>query len=151
MATLNYYRSVRTLEKLKDIPLLLTRLVLAFGFYTTARVKWADIGSVTAWFRETGIPAPAFNAYLTASTEALGVVLLISGLGTRIIAVPLMIMMLVAIGTVHLHNGFEAGDNGFEIPLYYLVMLLVLFINGAGRFSLDRVIDTSSQKLKKEH
>ena len=33
----------------------------------------------------------------------------------------LMIVMLVAIFTVHIGNGFAAGDNGFEIPFYYLL------------------------------
>ncbi|GAA3953427.1 DoxX family membrane protein [Chitinophaga oryziterrae] len=90
--------------------------------------------------------APAFSAYFVAFTEATGVIFLILGLGTRIIAIPLMITMLVAIRTIHWANGFEAGNNGFEIPLYYLLMLLVLLIYGAGRFSLDRIID---KKLKK--
>jgi len=49
--------------------------------------------------------------------------------------------MLVAIKTVHWANGFEAGNNGFEIPLYYLLMLFVLFVYGGRRFSLDRAID----------
>ena len=48
--------------------------------------------------------------------------------------------MLVAIVTVHLGNGFEAGSNGFEIPLYYLLMLFALLINGAGKISLDNLI-----------
>ena len=48
--------------------------------------------------------------------------------------------MIVAIVIVHLGNGFEAGDNGFEIPLYYLIFLLTFVGNGAGKFSLDRII-----------
>ena len=48
--------------------------------------------------------------------------------------------MIVAIVTVHLPNGFEAGNNGFEIPLYYMIFLLLFIANGAGKFSLDRLI-----------
>ena len=51
-----------------------------------------------------------------------------------------MITMVVAIATVHFGNGFEAGDNGFEIPLYYLLMLFALLVNGAGKMSLDHLI-----------
>src|SRR5581483_9889386 len=105
-----YYKMVNGLEKLKSIPLLLIRLILAYGFYVPAKMKWADINSIAQWFKEMNIPAPTFNAYMAASTEATGVVLLILGLGTRLITVPLMIVMLVAIKTVHWHNGFEAGE-----------------------------------------
>lgn len=48
--------------------------------------------------------------------------------------------MIVAIATVHIGNGFEAGENGFEIPLYYILMLLTLFTFGAGKYSLDQFL-----------
>lgn len=136
-----YYYSLSRLKPLKDIPLLFIRLVLAYGFFMPAKMKWSDISSISDWFKSLGIPFPVLNAYLAASTEAIGVVLLILGLGTRFIAIPLMITMLVAIKTVHWANGFEAGNNGYEIPLYYLIMLLILFVYGGGKFSLDRIID----------
>jgi len=41
---------------------------------------------------------------------------------------------------VHLPHGFSAGENGFEIPLYYMLFLLIFVANGAGKFSLDRLI-----------
>lgn len=134
-----YYSVVNRIEKAKAMPLLLLRLVLAYGFYGPAKMKWNDINSVASWFESIGIPAPLANAYLAAGTEALGVILLLLGLGTRLIAVPLMITMLVAIKTVHWANGFEAADNGFEIPFYYLVMLVTLFVYGPGQLSLDRL------------
>lgn len=128
------------LKKADFLPLLLIRLTLAYGFYTPARMKWNDINAIGEWFGTIGIPAPYFNAYLAAGTEALGVVLLILGLGTRLISIPLMITMVVAIITVHFANGFEAGENGYEIPLYYLLMLLTLLILGPGKASLDELI-----------
>jgi len=48
--------------------------------------------------------------------------------------------MVVAILTVHLSNGFSAGANGFEIPLYYMIFLMIFISHGAGKFSLDRAI-----------
>ena len=57
------------------------------------------------------------------------------------ISIPLMFTMVVAIVTVHLGNGFEAGNNGYEIPLYYLLMLFALLVNGSGKISLDHLIE----------
>lgn len=128
------------LKKAAFLPLLLIRLILAYGFYNPAKMKWKDISAIGDWFNTIGIPAPYFNAYLSAGTEALGVILLILGLGTRIISIPLIITMVVAIVTVHWSNGFEAGENGFEIPLYYILMLFTLIILGPGKASLDELI-----------
>lgn len=132
------------LKKLDFLPLLLIRLMLAYGFYNPAKMKWNDINAIGEWFGTLGIPAPYFNAYLAAITEASGVVLLILGLGTRLISIPLMLTMVVAIVTVHWANGFEAGENGYEIPLYYLLMLFTLLILGPGKASADEFIRNKS-------
>ena len=102
-------------------------------------MKWGNIDGVADWFKSMNYPFPLINAYLAASTEAVGVVLLLLGLGTRLISLPLMFVMVIAIVTVHLSNGFEAGSNGFEIPLYYLLMLFTLFVFGPGKISLDNL------------
>jgi putative oxidoreductase len=128
------------LSRLQSLPLLALRLVLAYGFYGTAMMKWGNINGVADWFQSMNYPFPVLNAYLAASTEALGVVLLVLGLGTRLISLPLMFVMVIAILTVHLSHGFEAGSNGFEIPLYYLLMLFTLFVYGSGKISIDHLI-----------
>lgn len=126
------------LDKGKDASLLFMRLILAYGFYEPMMGKWADIGVVAKWFGEDlGLPFPLLNAYMAASTEALGVALLTLGLGVRFISLPLMVIMVVAITTVHLVNGFSAGENGFEIPLYYMIMLFVLATHGGGKWGID--------------
>jgi putative oxidoreductase len=126
--------------KLKDLPLLFTRLVLAYGFYNPAMMKLKDITSIAEWFGSIGIPFPTLNAYLATGTEVLGVILLTLGLFTRLISIPLIITMIIAIVTVHGENGFEAGENGFEIPLYYIIMLFTLVVYGSGKISLDHVL-----------
>jgi putative oxidoreductase len=126
-----------TLDSLQSLALLLIRLILAYGFYEPAMNKINDINSVAAWFGTLGIPLPTLNAYMAAGTELLGVVLLTLGLFTRYISIPLMFVMIVAICTVHFTNGFSAGDNGFEIPLYYMLMLFVLATHGGGKYSID--------------
>ncbi len=71
--------------------------------------------SATAnWFGSMGIPFPTLNAYMAASTEITGVIILTLGLFTRLISLPMIVIMLVAIFTVHLPNGFSAGANGFR-------------------------------------
>ncbi|MGO4290940.1 HvfX family Cu-binding RiPP maturation protein [Chitinophaga sp. RAB17] len=127
----------RRLSALKDIPLLLMRLVLAYGFYLPAKMKWSDIHGIGDWFGTLHIPLPYVSAYLVGITEVAGVILLTLGLFVRYITLPLIFSMIVAIATVHWSNGFAAGDNGFEIPLYYIVMLFALFVFGGGRIGID--------------
>ena len=133
-------------SKLKSLPLLLIRLALAYGFYGPAMMKWNDIHAIGDWFKSLGYPFPYLNAYMAGITEVTGFVLLFLGLGTRLISIPLMVVMLVAITTVHLANGFESGGNGFEIPLYYLIMLFTLFVYGPGKFSIDHFIQSKIKK-----
>ena len=135
-----YIEFSRLSEYTKSLSLLLARLAVAYGFYEPAMMKWADIDSVAQWFGSMGIPFPLLNAYMAASTEVAGVILLTLGFLTRLISLPLIVVMIVAIVTVHLQNGFSAGANGFEIPLYYMLFLLIFFSHGAGKFSLDRFI-----------
>ncbi len=134
------------LSTLKDIPLLIMRLILAYGFWSPGIMKWQNIDSISEWFAGMGIPFPTLNAYLSASTEVVGAVLLLLGFAVRVISIPLMIVMIVAITTVHFANGFEAGSNGFEIPLYYLIMLFTLFVYGGGNIGVHGLI----RKFSKE-
>ena len=124
----------------QSISLLFARLTLAYGFFGPAMNKWSDISSVANWFGTLGIPMPTLSAYLAAGTELLGVVLLTLGLFTRLISLPLIVVMIVAITTVHLAHGFSAGENGFEIPLYYMLFLAIFASFGAGKFSLDHLL-----------
>jgi len=152
-------------QKIEDIPLLFLRVILAYTFYTPAMTKFNDIDATAGFFEYLGIPLPLFNAYMAAGTELVGAVLLTLGLLTRFISIPLLFVMLVAIGTVHGANGFHVimpGDafawenpfingkevkgtvvllqNGYEMVVYYMAMLMVLVSKGAGRLSLDFLI-----------
>jgi putative oxidoreductase len=129
----------RVTEYFQSLVLLVARVIIGYGFYETAIPKWSDIDSVAGWFASMGIPFPTINAYMAASTEILGAALLILGLFTRLISLPLIVIIIVAIFTVHLDNGFSAGANGYEIPLYYLMFLLIFVTQGAGKFSLDNI------------
>lgn len=103
-----------------DLPLLFIRILLAYAFLGPALEKWGDMDATIAWFGNPdwglGLPFPALNAYMAASTEILGVVLLILGLGTRIISVPLIFVMLMALFTVHIDHGWLAIASSSADP-----------------------------------
>jgi putative oxidoreductase len=137
----------RVLESGKDASLLFLRLILAYGFYEPAKSKWSDMDATAMWFaNDLQMPFPTLNAYIAASTEALGVALLVLGLCVRFISLPLMVVMVVAIITVHLASGFASGDNGYEIPLYYLLMLFVLVTHGGGKYGIDGILAAKKNK-----
>ena len=140
MVQLVYSSAKGLLDKGQSMALLLARVAVAYGFYEPAMQKWSDIGAIARWFESMGIPLPTLNAYMAATTEIIGVILLTLGLFTRLISIPLMVVMVVAIVTVHLAHGFSAGDNGFEIPLYYMLFLSIFASFGAGKFSLDYLL-----------
>lgn len=135
-----YTLSKNILQNFQSLALLLARLVVAYGFLDPALTKWGNMAGTVSFFSSLGIPFPTINAYMAATTEITGVVLLTLGLLTRLISIPMMVVMVVAITTVHLAHGFAAGDNGFEIPLYYMLFLFIFASHGAGKFSLDYLL-----------
>ena len=141
-----YNRVIEGAGKLRDVPLLMFRWILALGFYEPAMMKVKNLSGVAEWFESMNYPLPMVTATLSMVTEVTGIVLLIVGLGTRLISIPLMFVMVIATLTVHLPNGFPAGENGFEIPLYYFLMLFALVVYGSGKYSLDHLFSKRSLK-----
>jgi len=93
---------------------------------------------------------PAVFAFLAIAAEFFGGLGLIFGFLTRIAAFGISVNMLVAIATVHGAMGFfmnwtgaQKGE-GFEYHLLVLAITAFLMIRGAGAFSIDRAITTSS-------
>lgn len=88
------------------------RLYLVPVFWMAGTKKFADIDSTADWFGNPdwglGLPMPELLAWLAASTEAGGALLLLLGLATRWVALPLMITMIVAILAVHWEFGWAA-------------------------------------------
>lgn len=103
-----YLKFTEYVSYLVDLPLLLVRILLAYAFFGPAKAKWSNMSDIISWFEYLNIPLPKFNAYLSATTEMTGVFLLLLGLGTRLISIPLIIVLLVAIFTVHIGNGWLA-------------------------------------------
>jgi len=60
-----YLEFSRLSEYFKSLSLLMARILVAYGFYEPAMMKWQDMKSVAEWFGSMGIPFPTLNAYST--------------------------------------------------------------------------------------
>lgn len=94
------------------LPALAIRLYLVPVFWMAGTSKLNNFESTVAWFGNVdwglGLPLPWLLAALASAAEAGGAVLLLLGLGTRLISIPLMATMAVAAATVHWPNGWQA-------------------------------------------
>jgi putative oxidoreductase len=94
------------------------RLYLAPVFWMAGTSKLADIESTATWFGNPdwglGLPYPTVLAWLAASSEVVGAILLVLGLAVRWISIPLMLTMVVAMILVHWQYGWQAiADSKF--------------------------------------
>ena len=101
--------------------------------------EWTIAGT-QASFNDMGVPVADLAAPVLAVLELAGGVLLILGLGTRVIAGLLALAMLGALVLVHLPAGFFVGDGGHEFVLLLAAANVLFALAGAGRWSVDHVI-----------
>jgi putative oxidoreductase len=90
-----------------------------------------------------GLSPGYLMALLAGSAEFFGGLALLLGLLVRPAAAVLAVTMLVAIVRVHLDKGLFISNNGYEYGLALLVVSLSLAISGAGRASVDAVLQRS--------
>lgn len=118
----------------------LARLTVGWIFFQSGWGKLHDLAKVTKFFMELGLPAPAFQAQLTATTEFVCGSLILLGLCTRLAAVPLTITMIVAIRTA-LWDQVDSIGSLFGIAEFlYITLLVWIGTNGAGPLSVDHVV-----------
>jgi len=129
------------LTRAQWLPQLLVRLFVGYFFLESGWGKIHSLDSFTERFADWGIPAPAFNAALSGWTELVGGLLIMLGLFTRLISIPMFINMLVATLAVKLKK-VGGLDDFVELdePLYALSFLW-LFFSGPGWVSLDHLLD----------
>jgi len=97
-----------------------------------------------------GTPAPHFMAWISILTELLGGLAVLVGAFVALASIPMAILLLVAVFTVHLPNGFSSikliavtaagpqfGPVGYEVNLLYLACLAALVLGGVGPFAVD--------------
>lgn len=120
------------------------RLLLAYEFWESGMEKlkgenwFADIQDQFP-FPFSVVPVE-ISWQIATWSELIAPVLLVLGLGTRFASVSLIILTIVAWVSVHAGNGYNVSDNGFKLPLMYLVMFVPLLFSGAGKLSLDHWI-----------
>lgn len=119
---------------------LVLRLVLGGLFIWHGLDKFdAGISMVEEMFTMWGIPAPGLTAFLVAVIEIVGGIALVLGIGTRIAAVLLSIVMIGALVYVKADLGIISSGPmpGAELDLALLAGLIALIVLGPGPISLD--------------
>lgn len=121
--------------------LLLVRLYWGWQFAQTGYGKFQNMPRVVDFFASLGIPFPAWNAHFIASLELTGGLLLMLGLGARLISLPLTISMMVAYYTADREAlfAFLSDPDKFmaAAPFTFLLASLLILAFGPGRVSLD--------------
>ncbi|MDO9007670.1 MAG: DoxX family protein [Thiobacillus sp.] len=120
------------------------RLLLAYEFWQSGVEKFRGdnwFGEIQSQFPFPFSVVPVdISWFLSTWVELIGPVMLLLGLGTRFWALSLLILDIVAWQAVHAGNGYNVCDNGFKLPLMYLLMLIPLVLSGPGKLSLDHGI-----------
>jgi putative oxidoreductase len=139
--------SLKALQRWWPMPL---RLIVGYGFLADGISKISKgPESFAAILTNIGTPAPQAMALITILTEVLGGDALLLGVALPMVSVPMAIVLLVAMFTVHLPYGFLSvkllgvtpagarfGQPGVETDLLYLAGLAALVAGGPGPMSL---------------
>jgi putative oxidoreductase len=124
--------------------LLAVRLYWGFQMMQTGWGKLHNLAKVTGFFTSLGVPLPALTAPFIVGLEFLGGILIMLGLGSRLVALLLTCDMLVAFvlgDRVALFSIFSDPDKFYAAaPYTFLVAFLIVLIFGPGRASLDALI-----------
>jgi putative oxidoreductase len=139
-----YSRFAATVSYLQSPFLLGVRLYWGWQFAQTGWGKLHNIGKITGFFASLNIPFPSVSAHFISGLELIGGILLILGLGSRLISLLLACNMFVAYWTAD-HEALTSifSDPGkFYVadPYTFLFASLIILIFGAGLFSLDELL-----------
>lgn len=128
------------MSKKLEVGVFILRLVTGLVFLVHGLDKYQNgLGNIADWFASIGLPG--FLAYIVGTAELFGGILIMLGLGTRVIAWLLAVIMVGAIVKVKLAVGFMGNGQmaGYEFDLILLAATVCLGIGGAGQFALDRL------------
>ncbi len=98
------------------------------------------LAGTAQWMESIGLAPGTLMALLSGGTEFFGGLALIVGLLARPAALGLSFTLLVAILSVHIHNGLFMANNGYEFALALLGGTVAVLLEGAGKLSIDRAI-----------
>jgi len=131
---------------LSSIGLLIIRLVLGLtlaGHGSQKLFGWFGGGGIKGtggWMESIGIKPGALFAVFAGLGEFCGGLGVAVGLLTPIAVIGIVIVMLVAIFTVHIKKGFWGTNGGYEYPLLVIAGAIAIALIGAGPISIDAVL-----------
>jgi putative oxidoreductase len=145
--------STLILTTVKDNRSILIRLTVGLIFLTEGIQKYLFPELLgTGRFLIIGFSHPAFWAYITGTFEIICGTLLIIGLITRLASLPLMIIMITAfISTkipILIHKGLWPWAHEYRTDFAMTLLLIYLFIYGAGNWSVDSKISIDPEKIR---
>ena len=130
------------------------RVIVGYGFMEHG---WAKLArgpeNFTGILAALHMPFPGLLAWATILTELIGGFAVIVGALVPVVSLPMIVVLAVAIFTVHLSNGFPSiklqsvdaqgahfGQPGYETDLLYLAGIIALVLGGPGMASVDGVL-----------
>ena len=125
--------SVNHHHKNVDFALLITRIAIALLMFTHGLPKLSGFSEEPVKFIDILGLGTTVSLSLAVFAEVICSVLVLLGLSTRLAVIPLSITMLVAAFHVHIKDSFAKQ----EMALHFLLVYVVLFILGSGKYSLD--------------
>jgi putative oxidoreductase len=143
--TRRWYRAyARILTYIQHPFLLLIRLYWGWQFFITGRGKLMHLDRTADFFASLGIPMAKTNALMAGGTECVGGLLLLVGLASRVITVPLIVMMMVAYATAHPDQAkalFSDPEDFLAAPPFlFLAASLIVLLFGPGVLSADGLL-----------
>lgn len=130
------------LDRLKDLGDLLARLWVAKIFLESGLSKLQDWGATMVLFKyDYSVPlmSPQVAAYIGTAAEFVLPVLLILGLGGRLIIFAFFAYNIICVASFHF-LWTPVGSSGLNDHVDWGLLLMLLMFHGSGRFSLDHLI-----------
>lgn len=129
----------------QSLLLLFVRLIWGWGFIQAGYGKLTHLERTIQYFTDLNLPLPVVNAVLASSTELIGGALLLVGLFSRAISLPLIVTMIVAYLTAErdaLASLFTSDNSAFfsAAPWPFLFASLIILLFGPGKLSLDSLL-----------
>ena len=150
LALRGYRTYSRVADNLQSFALLILRLGFGLELWFSGYGHLHNVDVMVERFQNWGVPFPRFNVYVSGLTEAIGGILLIFGLGTRLVSIPLVINFLVAYATAsrsklaQMFGGPDrwggVNDVVIDDAMGPLVASLITLAFGAGKFSIDYLL-----------
>ena len=125
-----------------DSKIIFVRLIVGLIFISEGFQKYLIVTMYgPAFFKEIGFSDPMFWVYFTGAFEIFCGIFILFGLLTRIASIPLLIIMIIAFITTKLPllrtKGFWTFSHEYSIEFSITMLLILLFIYGGGKWSVD--------------